>query len=305
MENSWLSILPPLLAIGLAISSKQVFISLFSGILLGWIIGSEWNILKGLSASMQGLVDVFKESGNTEVILFCGLVGALIALTQRNGGFHGFVELAARKDFLNRRRGAQFAAATIGLLIFVETSISSLITGAVSRPVFDRLKISREKLAYICDSTSAPVNLLIPLNAWGAYVIGLLSQEDVNNPLAIMVASIPYNLYAIGALLLVFLTIYLQRDFGPMKVAEKRARTEGKLIREGAQPVMSEELINTPPKAGIQTQAMDMLIPVLVMIIMMPVGLFITGRGDLTAGSGSTAVLWAVSFSTTAPSTVG
>jgi tetracycline resistance efflux pump len=292
--NSWLSILPPVSAIILALITRQVYLSLFFGIWLGWTILSDWNPLLGLINSIEAITNVFKESSNTKVIIFSALIGALIALTQRSGGVQGFVNLILNRGLIKSRKTAQIFAWAIGMSIFVESSITCLVTGAVSRPIFDKLKISREKLAYICDSTSAPVCIMIPLNAWGAYVLGLLSQVEVKNGISIFLASIPLNFYAIFAIALVVFIALTGIDYGPMKKAELRAIREGKVIADGAMPLVSEEVISIQPKDGVKPNALNMIIPILTMIFMMPVGLYITGNGNLTSGSGSTAVLWAV-----------
>jgi Na+/H+ antiporter NhaC len=292
--NSWLSILPPVSAIILALITRQVYLSLFFGIWLGWTILSDWNPLLGLINSIEAITNVFKESSNTKVIIFSALIGALIALTQRSGGVQGFVNLILNRGFIKSRKMAQIFAWAIGMSIFVESSITCLVTGAVSRPIFDKLKISREKLAYICDSTSAPICIMIPLNAWGAYVLGLLSQVEVKNGISIFLASIPLNFYAIFAIALVVFIALTGIDYGPMKKAELRAIREGKVIADGAMPLVSEEVISIQTKDGVKPNALNMIIPILTMIFMMPVGLYITGNGNLTSGSGSTAVLWAV-----------
>jgi len=291
---TWLSILPPISAIILALITRQVYLSLFFGIWLGWTILSDWNPLLGLINSIEAIINVFKESSNTKVIIFSALIGALIALTQRSGGVQGFVNLILNRGFIKSRKMAQIFAWAIGMSIFVESSITCLVTGAVSRPIFDKLKISREKLAYICDSTSAPVCIMIPLNAWGAYVLGLLSQVDVKNEISIFISSIPLNFYAIFSIALVVFTAITGIDYGPMKKAELRAIREGKVIADEAMPLVSEEVINIQPKDKVKPRALNMIVPILTMILMMPIGLYITGNGNLTSGSGSTSVLWAV-----------
>lgn len=294
MEFGWLSVLPPLLAIILAIKTRQVFISLFLGILSGWIIISDGNIFSGTADAIQALVNVFKDEGNTKVVIFSALVGALITLTQANGGVQGFIDFIHRKNIVRSRRGASLLAFTIGCCVFIESSISCLVTGTVSHPVFEKFKISREKLAYICDTTSSPICILIPLNAWGAYVISLLDKENINDPLTVFLSTIPFNFYAIASVLFAGYIAFSFRDFSAMKKAEQRSLKEGKTIADGAVPVVSEEVTSVKAKKGIPHRAVNMIIPIGVMIIMMPAGLFITGNGDLTAGSGSTAVLWSV-----------
>jgi len=290
----WLSVLPPVLAIILAIWTKQVFISLFFGIWLGWTVLSGFNPVVGLAEALEACVRVFQDGGNTKVIAFSAMVGALIAFTQVSGGVEGFVRRASDLGLAKSRVRAQLLAWLIGVIIFVESSITALVTGAIARPIFDRLKISREKLAYICDSTSAPVCILIPLNGWGAYVIGLLAVQQVDRPFHVLLQSIPYNLYAILAVLGVLLVILTGKDLGPMAKAERRALTEGKVLRDGAEPAVSTEIITADPKPGVKPRARNMLLPVGVMVAMMPVGLFITGNGNLMQGSGSTSVFWAV-----------
>lgn len=289
----WLSILPPVLAIVLAIWTRQVFISLFLGIWLGWFILTG-GLLSGLSSAIQACIDVFKDNGNTRVIIFSSLIGALITLTQRSGGVQGFVDWIQRKNLVRTRRGATTLALVTGMSIFIESSITCLVTGAVARPVFERFRLSREKLAYICDSTSAPVCILIPLNAWGAYVLGLLEREGVGNGINIFIQTIPLNFYALLSVALVAFIALTFMDFGPMKRAERRAEETGRTISENSMPLVSEDVTSVQPKEGSRPKAVNMLVPVIGMIVMMPVSLLITGNGDITAGSGSTSVLWSV-----------
>lgn len=294
MDYGWLSIIPPLLAIILAITTRQVYISLFLGILVGWVILSDWSLFSGLAGSIEALINVFQNPGNTRVVIFCALIGALITLTQRSGGVKGFTEWIQGKNLARTPRGAASLAGITGFVIFIESSICCLIAGSISRPLFERLRISREKLAYILDSTSAPNCILIPLNAWGAFVIGLLESEGVEGSINVFVRSIPFNFYAIFAILMVVFIIITFKDFGPMKKAEERARKTGKTIADGATPMVSEEITSTEAKKNIPFRAYNMILPVFAMIVMVPVGLYITGDGSITAGTGSIAVLWAV-----------
>lgn len=312
------SILPPVLAIALAIWTRQVFVSLLVGIWLGWVILAEGNIWTGSLDAVQGLVDVFKDAGNTRTIMFCALVGALILFIQRSGGVEGFVRRVNRflAKYESRKAGSnrvivQLLAWLTGLLIFVESSISVLTVGALYRPVFDELKIPREKLAYIADSSSAPSSILIPFNAWGAFIMGLLAAQGFEHPFSTMFGAMVYNFYPMLALLLVLVVIFSKRDFGPMARAERRAREEGKLLADDAQPMISEELTDVEAKEGITPRARNMIVPIGLMVLMMPVMLTYTGWGAAEAelpaagffekafyaigqGSGSTAVLIAV-----------
>lgn len=298
MEFGWLSVIPPLIAILLAIKTRQVFLSLFFGIVVGWIIISNGNILKGFELSIQSIIDVFKDAGNTRVVIFCALVGALISLTQANGGVQGFVDLIQKKNIVTSRRRASVFSFFVGCVVFIESSISCLVTGTVFHPIFEKFKISREKLAYICDTTSSPICILIPLNAWGAYVVSLLEKESafsgMSDPVSLFLSTIPLNIYAILSVLFAGFIAFSFKDFGAMKKAERRSAEFGKTIADGAVPMISEDVASLKPKKGIKHKSFNMIIPISIMIAMMPISLLITGDGELTSGSGSTAVLWSV-----------
>lgn len=312
-----LSLFPPLIAIILAIKTRQVFISLLFGIWLGWIILSDWNFLTGTTSTIQALVDVFKDSGNTRTIMFSCLVGALIAFIQRSGGVNGFVSYInrllaylERKKIGNSRLIVQLMAWLTGTLIFVESSINVLTVGSIYRPVFDKLNIPREKLAYIADSISAPTCILIPLNAWGAYIMGLIAAQGFDAPFSLLLEAFPYNFYPMFAMAIVLFIIISQKDFGPMKKAEMRAKTEGKVLRDGAQPLISSDVIALEKKKGVVPKAYNMIVPIAVMVLMMPLMLVYTGWSNveniesysfgtkiflaLGEGSGSTSVLYSV-----------
>lgn len=318
MEHyGFLSLLPPILAILLAIKTRQVFVSLLFGIWLGWVILSGGNFIDGSNATIQALVDVFKDSGNTRTIMFSCLVGALIAFIQRSGGVAGFVKVInnyldrlERKKIGNSRKTVQLFAWATGTAIFVESSINALTVGAIYRPIFDKLKIPREKLAYIADSISAPTCILIPLNAWGAYIMGLIAAQGFENPLGVLVKAFPFNFYPMLAVAMVLFIILSQKDFGPMKKAEKRAKEEGKVLRDGAVPLISSDVVAMEKKENVKEKAINMIIPIAVMVGMMPLMLLYTGWGEVEnissfkwyeqlffaigKGSGSTAVLYSV-----------
>ncbi len=289
----WMSILPPLLAILLSIKTRQVYISLFAGIWTGWLIMSGWNPVLSTGRAIDSLINVFQSPGNTRVIIFSALVGSLIALTQASGGVKGFVNLVLSKKWMNSKLSVQLLAWVLGVIIFIESSIKILIVGTTCRPIFDKLQISREKLAYIADSTSAAVCMLIPLNAWGALIIGLLSAQQIPNPTEILIKSIVFNFYAIITVIMVLLIIVTRKDFGKMKKAEERVRA-GQLLPEGSHPLMDENIVEMKPKENAKPKAANMLTPIIVMSLFMPVALYITGNGDITKGSGSISVLWSV-----------
>ena len=293
IDPTWTSLLPPILAIGLAIWTRQVYLSLAAGIWLAYTILAGWNPLAGLGAAIDGLVAVFEDAGNTRVLLFTLVIGALIATVEAGGGVRGFIDLLERKGWANTPRGARLLSFLVGVVIFIESNITVLVAGAVSRPVFDRQNRSREMLAYLIDSTSAAVCILIPLNAWGAYILGLLNEQGVEEPLRLFVSSIPYNLYALAAVGLAAVVAVTGWAFGPMRRAEARAQ-RGERFAPGAAPDVDETALVPEPIGKIPPRTVNMLLPLGTMVLAMPLGLWVTGDGNLLDGSGSTSVLWAV-----------
>lgn len=289
----WFSLLPPLLAIVLAIWTRHVYLSLAAGVWAGATILAGWNPVAGLGGGIERLVAVFADAGNTRVILFTMVIGALIATIESSGGVRGFVQWIERRNLVTGPRGARMLAFLVGLVIFIESNITVLVSGAVARPLFDRFRVSREKLAYIIDSTSAPVCILIPLNAWGAYVLALLGAQEVPNALEVFARSIPLNLYALAALVLAGIVAFTGLSLGAMRKADQRTE-EGLLLWEDAKPLLDPSVLSPEPTTRIPPRAVNMLLPVIVMVITMPLGLLVTGGGDMRAGSGSTSVLWAV-----------
>lgn len=296
-EPAWYSVLPPILAILLAIWTKQVLLALFAGIWMGYTLLNGMNPLAGFTGGLDGVIAVFGDAGDARVLLFALIIGALIATIEHSGGVRGFVHFVETRRWVHTGKRAQWLAWIVGLIIFIESNITLLVAGAVSRPLFDRYRVSREKLAYIIDSTSAPVCAMIPLNAWGAVIIGLVASTGSANPLETFVASIPYDLYAIAAILLTAFVIWRNFDIGPMRKAEERTRT-GQLLWPAAAPLVEVSEEQAPPDQSPDEipSAAFMLVPILAMILMMPVGLYITGDGSLVRGSGSESILWSVCF---------
>ncbi|MBY5959937.1 sodium:solute symporter [Membranicola marinus] len=311
MDYGFLSLIPPLLAIIFAIRTRQVYLSLLSGILLGWIILNDWNISRGFLDTLEGLVNVFSDAGNSRTIMFSALVGALILLIQRSGGVLGFIQWVSKKlkNAKNGKITVQMYAWVISVLIFVESSISVLTVGAIFRPLFDQYKIAREKLAYIIDSGSAPSCIIFPLNGWGAFIMGLLATMSVDQPFISMLGAIPFNFYALLALATVPAVIWFGWDLPAMQRAEERTQ-RGEVLWEGATPMISEDMLETDIADGATPKAGNMVVPILVMIAAMPVILLYTGWTDLPTdeelgsrlmialgqGSGSKAVLISVTL---------
>jgi len=314
-DYGFLSILPPIIAIIFALRTKQVYIALFFGIWFSWIIMNDWNFLTGTLAAIEGMVNVFKSEGNTRTIMFSALVGALLLFIQYSRGVEGFVnKLNVLISYFEKKKTGysrvivQLLAMLTGIILFVETSISSLTVGTLYRPIFDKLKIPREKLAYIADSSSAPTSILIPFNAWGAFIMGLLITQGIEHPFATLISSIKYNFYPIVALLILAFVIVFKKDIGQMAKAEKRTKETGELMNKGSKPMISDTVTSYPPKEGIKAKAYNMVIPLVTMVLMMPINLAYTGWSNVETyssfwnhlsqaigkGSGSSSVLYAV-----------
>lgn len=282
MEFGLLSILPPLLAIALAIISRDVIISLLTGIFAGFLILNNFNPLDAVIALLDNIISLFAEAWVTKTLLFSLMVGAVMRLMIDSGGVAGLVLFLTQKSRAIRSgKGSLLLAYIIGLLIFIESSITSLVAGTVTRPLCDKFGVSRQKLAYVCDSTSAPVCSLIALNGWGALLLGLITAQVTDgmlsgSPTRIFIESIPFNFYAWVALVLVLVVIIKGWDIGSMREYERQ--------------VMPGKLPLTADGGHISR----MLVPLFVLIGMMPVSLYYTGNGNFLEGSGSTSVFYAV-----------
>ena len=284
IDPQWTSILPPCIAIGLALITRQVYLSLFSGVWLGVFLLNDASIITALGLAIEQSISVLASPGDARVVVFTLVIGAFILCLERNGAVSGLIKFLEQSRWVNNAKKSQWMTFFIGIVIFIESNITVLVAGTVARPLFDRFKIAREKLAYIIDSTSAPVCMLIPLNAWGAFNLGLLDGLGVEQPLQVLLASIPLNLYAISALLVTAFVIAKNYNIGPMAAAEQQLRDHQQL---------SKELTEPQPLGSGEPKLINMLLPVAVLITAMPTGLYITGNGDLFAGSGSKSVLWA------------
>lgn len=278
------SLVPPLLAIGLAIRTKQVVFSLTLGIFVGYLIIVEGNPLTGLLATISAFVDVFQSKGNTRTIILTLVIGALIQLIKYSGGINGFINwvqktLAGKSNF---RGKIQATSALTGFLIFVESNISILTVGTIFRPLFDKHKIAREKLAYLADSSSAPSCVLFPLNAWGAYVMGLLVAFPEVDPFKTLVYSIPFNFYAILTLIFVFWIAFSGKDFGEMKRMQDRTTKHDETEESKSDQVKLSSPIN-------------MVVPILVMVLTMPIFLIYGGWDHTVVGSFAEKVWFSIS----------
>jgi Na+/H+ antiporter NhaC len=299
----WFSLVPPLVAIVLALIFREVVTALFAGVWLGALAVAGFN---PLSATWR-LIDTFvvpalgdTDGGHTQVVVFSLLLGGMVGIIARNGGTMGIVEAVA--PFARTTVRGKLATWAAGLAIFFDDYANTLIVGTTMRPITDRLKISREKLAYLVDSTAAPVAALIPISTWVGYEISLIAdglriaaQQNPEqaaalvtaSPFAIFLHTIPYLFYPLLALYFVFLTSVWDRDFGPMAEAEQRAASGGGLHRPDAQLTTDTSAHIMDPKEGTKHRWWNAGVPVLTVIVVVLVGLYATGR----AGAGPDASL--------------
>jgi len=285
------SILPPVLAIVLALWTRQVFMALAVGIWFGFMILAHGHPLTGTLDTINSFVTVLTNTDNARMVMFSLIIGPLIALVQCSGGVEGFVghilkfidRVSAKHSEKGNRKIVESLAALTGLLIFIESNVSLFTVGTLYRPVFDKMKIPREKLAYITDSTSAPSNILMPFNAWGAFIMTILvgyttgPNKVFDNEFEVLVKSIAYNFYPMLTVALIFVVIWSGKDWGDMKKAETRARETGKLLRDGAVPMMDDSVSMLEAKEGAPHRAINMVIPILTMVLLMPTFLIYTG----------------------------
>ncbi|WP_163526746.1 Na+/H+ antiporter NhaC family protein [Halobacillus ihumii] len=239
MEGTIYSLIPPLLMLVLVIATRKVILSLAAGILVGAFMLTQLNIMEGIQTIWSVFASIFYSegtlnTGNIYLLAFLLLLGVATAFMTASGSSRAFGKWAVNR--ITTRRGAKLVPVLLGIIIFIDDYFNALAVGQVARPVTDRHKISRAKLAYYIDSTSAPVTVISPISSWGAYIIGTIGSILAANEIAdyqafeAFVRMIPYNFYVFAALLLVFLTVFMKVDIGPMRTHEKRAVQTGELI---------------------------------------------------------------------------
>lgn len=290
MENAvehfgFLSILPPLVAILLALISRHVILSLFAGVWLGSTIIYDFNPLTGFLHIIDRFISpALADSDHAAIIIFSMLLGGMVGVISKNGGTFGIVSLVTR--WAKSPRSGQIATWILGLIIFFDDYANTLIVGHTMRPITDKLKISREKLAFIVDSTAAPVAGLT-LSTWIGYEIGLISDaightSYTGDAFSVFIMSIPYRFYPILAIFFVFLVAVTKRNFGPMLHAERRAQETGELVEPGSHPAEDQtDLARVMPAKDIKYRWYNGVIPILVVIVVTFVGLYVTGKNSI------------------------
>lgn len=292
MQYGFWSVVPPILTIVLALVTKNVFISLLIGIFTSSMVLCGGAPLTGLNDAFYSFIHTFESNGNTITLISFLLIGALIYLIEKSGGVEGFTEVMLKKRALIKtKRGANIFTWLLGIIIFTSGSLSCMVTGSVSRPFNDALKVPHEKSAFIVHATSTPWCVLFPLSGWLAALAGYLTSGGVpeNEAISVLFRSIPLNFYCI---LTVFGTLAVSLfgiNLGPMRKAEERAEKTGALDNPGRGGTLTEEMMS-PSKA--KPRVLNMLLPMGVLIATILAVLTITGKGNPTQGAGMQSLLW-------------
>lgn len=292
MQYGFWSVVPPILTIVLALVTKNVFISLLIGIFTSSMVLCGGAPLTGLNDAFYSFIYTFESSGNTITLISFLLIGALIYLIEKSGGVEGFTEVMLKKRALIKtKRGASIFTWLLGIIIFTSGSLSCMVTGSVSRPFNDALKVPHEKSAFIVHATSTPWCVLFPLSGWLAALAGYLTSGGVpeNEAISVLLRSIPLNFYCILAVFGTLAVSLFGINIGPMRKAEERADKTGALDNPGRGGTLTEET-TSPSKA--KPRVLNMLLPMGVLIATILAVLTITGKGNPTQGAGMQSLLW-------------
>ena len=274
----WMSLLPPIVAIAMALILRQVLPSLLIGVLLGATIYHGWNPAYGLMRMLDGyLLDALANRDHAAIVMFSMMLGGMVGVISRCGGSAGII--AKISKYARTPKSGAIATWMMGMVIFFDDYANTLIVGNTMRPYSDKLKISREKLSYIVDSTAAPIASIAVISTWIGFEMGLIGDSFAKlgierNVYLTFIQSIPYRFYCVLALLVVPMIAWMGRDFGPMLKAERRARSTGKVLRDGAQP-LSED-ISTTDEIPVSSH-WNALIPIGLVIIVTGLGLYWSG----------------------------
>ena len=259
---------PPVVAIGLALITKEVYSSLFVGVLMGGILYSGFSFEGTITHIFEdGMISVLSDSYNVGILIFLVILGTMVCLMNRAGGSAAFGQFAS--DHIKNRVGAELATILLGCLIFIDDYFNCLTVGSVMRPVTDKFKVSRAKLAYLIDATAAPICIIAPISSWAAAVTGFVEGED---GFSIFVRAIPYNFYAILTIMMMIGMVLLKTEFGSMKFHEKNA-LKGDLYTTPGRPYDTEKA----PEVSAKGTVLDLLIPIISLIICCMIGMLYTG----------------------------
>ena len=269
LHATFWALVPAIVAIGLALITKEVYSSLFVGILMGALLYSGFQFeLTITHIFSDGIIGVLSDSYNVGILVFLVILGAMVSLMNKAGGSAAFGQFAASK--IKNRVGAQLATILLGVLIFIDDYFNCLTVGSVMRPVTDKFKVSRSKLAYLIDATAAPVCIIAPISSWAAAVTGFVEGED---GFSIFIRAIPYNFYAILTVVMMVGMVLMKTEFGKMKEHEKNAARKGDLFTTARRPYENVKEEKVSAKGGV----VDLLIPIAALIVCCVIGMIYTG----------------------------
>lgn len=279
--NSWVILLPTILTIIVCLWAKQIYIGMFVGIFCGCTIMAGGNLLTGLNMSFDKLIGVLASAWNVKIILFAVLIGGVIKLMQVSGAVTGLIRWLQKKANVTTPAKAQFLTWLIGVVLFFDQYTSEAVTATIGKTLANNYGYSKEKVAYIVDSTASPMCAFIPLNSWGAYIIGILATLEVADPMSVMLKALPFNFYCIIALLIVLIVIFKNWNIGSMKTVEANyvACTE-KVVE-----TKEDERVSSP---------MLVILPILVIILTVVASQYITGDGVFSNGDTSASVFYSM-----------
>ena len=268
VKNTAWALTPPIIAISLALITKEVYSSLFLGMLTGALLNVSFDPVEGINQLFpDGVMAVLADKWNVGILVFLVILGTMVQLMNRTGGSTAFGAWAANR--IKKREGAQLSTMLLGCLIFIDDYFNCLTVGSVMRPVTDKHRISRAKLAYLIDSTAAPICIIAPISSWAAAVSGFVKGE---NGISIFVQSIPYNFYALLTLFMIVCIIFLKTDYGPMLAQENIARKGGDVTASNREQTATDTTVERP--AG---KVSDLVVPVLFLIVGCVIGMIYTG----------------------------
>ena len=268
--GTFMALLPPIIAIALALLTKEVYSSLFIGILSGALIYANWNPWDMVLGTFDTMIGKICDSWNIGILIFLVLLGMMVSMTNKAGGSAAYGRWAAER--IKSKRGAMISTCLLGMLIFIDDYFNCLTVGSVMRPVSDKFKVSREKLAYIIDATAAPVCIIAPISSWAAAVSSVAPEGE---GLSLFISSIPYNLYAILTLFAVLFMAYIGLDYGKMRIAEMNAD----------QGIGYPENENSATASNTKGTVADLILPIVALIISCVLCMIYTG-GFFDAESG-------------------
>ena len=273
--NSFWSLLPAIIAIALALITKEVYSSLFIGIVVGGLLYSGFSFTGTIEhVFVDGMIAQLSDSWNVGILIFLVVLGSMVMLMNRAGGSAAFGKWAV--EHVKTKAGAQIATILLGILIFIDDYFNCLTVGSVMRPLTDKHKISREKLAYLIDATAAPVCIIAPISSWAAAVTGFV---DGANGLTLFVRAIPYNFYALLTIAMMLTLTLADFDYGPMKKIEKDSLKELKERAEGKEPnaSMAGATDQPHPPVSAKGKVIHLVLPIVALIICCVIGMIYTG----------------------------